>query len=266
MLLGCAGGEDPAGSDGASFGPGGPGSGATEGDSLTSTSGSASDSMTSQGPNSGPDTNESDSDSATSGANCEDLDGDSFGDGCPAGPDCDDGDRDVNPGAPEVCNGMDSNCDGEADNGCECADDGVSGDCNFPTDLGQLGVGDQSLGVVANLPQETAIDWYQVSFPLAAARPGEGMPAVSFAVNEDEAFVFDIVSTSCAVEGQPCTAGGDANGLAVGLTEWTFVDDDPGCCTPPMDSLVPWPDPVYIRVYRTSTGASCAAYQLQLSR
>ena len=42
---------------------------------------------------------------------------DADGDGFAAGEDCDDGDASVHPGAPEVCNGADDDCDGEADAG-----------------------------------------------------------------------------------------------------------------------------------------------------
>ena len=36
---------------------------------------------------------------------------DADGDGFAAGQDCDDGDASVHPGAPEVCNGADDDCD-----------------------------------------------------------------------------------------------------------------------------------------------------------
>jgi hypothetical protein len=64
-----------------------------------------------------------------------DADGDGFGDptrsvrACEVlpgtvadGTDCDDGDADVHPDAPEVCDGMDQNCDGEVDEdlGVDC--------------------------------------------------------------------------------------------------------------------------------------------------
>ena len=81
----------------------------------------------------------------------------------------------------------------------------------------------------------------------------------------DAVSVFDVVTGQCEAAGAPCTSGGTA-GAAIGLTTWTFVDDDPGCCTPPMDSLVAWPNDLHLRVYRTTSGASCAAYQLQFSR
>lgn len=51
------------------------------------------------------------------------VDGD--GDGVNDGPDCDDGDAMINPGAQEVCNGVDDDCDGDTDEGCEADETGV---------------------------------------------------------------------------------------------------------------------------------------------
>ena len=42
---------------------------------------------------------------------------DADGDGSPAGEDCDDGDAAVSPSAQELCDGIDNNCDGQADEG-----------------------------------------------------------------------------------------------------------------------------------------------------
>lgn len=43
---------------------------------------------------------------------CVDMDGDGYGDNCLPGPDCNDGDSSINPGATEVCgNSVDENCD-----------------------------------------------------------------------------------------------------------------------------------------------------------
>ncbi len=199
------------------------------------------------------------------GANCVDGDGDGFGDGCNAGVDCNDEDVDVNPGQMERCDAVDWNCDGDPQLGCECDDDGVGGDCNMPYDLGALDMGGAVTGVVGNVPIENAFDWYQISFPITE-RPGAGMPSIEFSINEGEAFVFDVVYEACGAAGMPCGNAGAPEGVAEGLTQWTFVDDDAGCCAPPMDALVQWPDQVYIRVYRTTPGSSCAAYQLQASR
>jgi Putative metal-binding motif len=55
-----------------------------------------------------------------------DEDGDGYGPGCPAGADCNDTNEYVHPGANEVCNGMDDNCDGTIDEGVQSP----CGDCN----------------------------------------------------------------------------------------------------------------------------------------
>ncbi|MCA9538551.1 MAG: putative metal-binding motif-containing protein [Myxococcales bacterium] len=51
---------------------------------------------------------------------CDDDDEDGYGEGCAAGPDCDDNNPDVHPGAEETCNARDDDCD-------EATDEGVAG-------------------------------------------------------------------------------------------------------------------------------------------
>ncbi len=270
-LVACAGGADAEGQSGGSFGPGGAGGGqSTEGDAVTTGVGDGPG-----GGNGGGSNPDSNTGFVTSGfdttggtgfdVDCVDNDGDDYGENCIAGPDCNDDDAEINPGAMERCDEVDWNCDTDPQMGCECPDDGVGSNCNLPFDLGTLEMGANVMGVVGNVPIENNFDWYQVSFP-TDARPGAGTPTISFAINEGEAFVFDVVYDQCGAGGMPCGNAGAPEGLAEGLTEWTFVDDDPGCCTAPMDSLVQWPNQVYVRVYRTTAGSSCSAYQLQVSR
>ncbi|MCX6814395.1 MAG: MopE-related protein [Candidatus Aenigmarchaeota archaeon] len=58
-------------------------------------------------------------------ASCTDRDGDGYGDPASnqctySGQDCDDSNPNVNPGSPEVCDGMDNNCNGQIDEGLSC--------------------------------------------------------------------------------------------------------------------------------------------------
>jgi hypothetical protein len=56
------------------------------------------------------------SDVASDGASpCVDMDGDGYGEGCALGPDCNDAVPWAHPGAPELCDGLDDDCDGAAE-------------------------------------------------------------------------------------------------------------------------------------------------------
>lgn len=146
----------------------------------------------------------------------------------------------------------------------DCAD-GLGNLCGNPNDLGNLAVGDQKMSPEVTIITPGLSDWYKVSFQ-AVQRPGGGVPTIKFATNDAGAFRFDI-NTGAPCDGQAasCGDGGDG-GLATGLTEWTFADDLPECCTPPGESQVPWPGVLYLRVYRIDAGQTCGKYQLALSR
>jgi len=51
----------------------------------------------------------------SSGNSCTDQDGDGYGSRCSPGSDCNDRDYYTHPGAPEVCDGIDNNCNGQID-------------------------------------------------------------------------------------------------------------------------------------------------------
>ncbi len=77
-------------------------------------------------------------------ASCTDRDGDGYGDPASnqctySGQDCDDSNPNVNPGSPEVCDGMDNNCNGQIDDeglSCNMCTNGVQDSNEEGTDCG----------------------------------------------------------------------------------------------------------------------------------
>jgi streptogramin lyase len=76
---------------------------------------------------------------------CIDEDGDGFGQNCELGFDCNDARDDVHPGRADGCDGIDNDCDGEADPGCPCPS-GAERSC-YSGAPGTEGVGACRLGI-----------------------------------------------------------------------------------------------------------------------
>ncbi|MBW2701598.1 MAG: right-handed parallel beta-helix repeat-containing protein [Deltaproteobacteria bacterium] len=70
---------------------------------------------------------------------CVDHDRDGYGEHCELGPDCDDGIASVHPGAEELCNYVDDDCDGEEDEGFDLnSDPAHCGECNWACGQSQV--------------------------------------------------------------------------------------------------------------------------------
>lgn len=277
LLLACAGGElqgspespftsPSAGSMTESSGTSGTESG-TEGWPTTSEGGSGSDSETAATTSM---MTTMTSTSSTGGLECIDDDGDNHGEGCEAGPDCNDDDPTVYEGA-----------------ACECAltpDDKAADACaegmiGHLGVLGEGGVAPPKKGVITGIDNGAGNgheDWYWVEFPEAMAmkpRPSAGKMSVTFAVNPGDPgnpdYAFEVY-TGCA--GQPFEGLSPMYGPGTPpVREWDFFDahvppnPNPNP-NPNYINNVPWPGKLYIRVFRVNNDGACSEYTLQVAR
>ncbi|HEY8376367.1 MAG TPA: hypothetical protein VIK91_07760 [Nannocystis sp.] len=209
------------------------------------------------------------SDSSTGGPECVDLDGDMYGEGCEAGPDCNDADPTVHEGP--ACTCMTTPDDKAADS---CSE----GMIGFLGVLGEGGVVPPKKGVITGIDNGSGNgheDWYWVEFPEAMAmgpRPGAGKLSVTFAVNPGDPANPDYaleVYRSCG--GQPFEGLSSTYGPNTPpVREWDFFDDpkspepNPNP-NPNYVNNVPWPSKVYIRVFRVNNDGACSEYTLQVA-
>jgi hypothetical protein len=206
--------------------------------------------------------------------------------------------------APETCNGVDDNCNGAIDeglpaslcpptanvaatqcngmagcsiaacnagaydingaygDGCECVNEGNGSSCATVTSLGTVAVSGAVDTRTSVIPDGAESDYFTVRFPPNSPGQGGGTPRIRFTRNDGSVFRFS-VSASCGGPALACGGGG----VADGISEWSFVDDQSAPGPRQWTTRdVSWPTDVFIRVFRTDGGLSCAAYQLTISR
>jgi hypothetical protein len=144
----------------------------------------------------------------------------------------------------------------------QCGDD-VNGECLQAFSLGNVATAGTAQSPVGQVPTTQDSDWYEVTFtPTGPATFGGGTPHVTFAVNTGDTYVFDVVPDCTGGSSPACNEGG----TAAGVTDWSFVDDQSTAgATQWSTRNVPWPTPIYVRVYR-SAGSGCEDYQLSVTR
>ena len=221
-----------------------------------------------------------------------DGDGDGYGDGLACVPlDCNDADASIFPGQIESCDTVDESCTGIADDGdpavmcpptaevattacgggdclitdcnptwydvdgaystgCECGDDPIGSTCADALDLGVFATGDSTM-VSGRLPVGSSEDWVRVSFPASFGRPGSGMPRVELTAIPDSTYKFEVRSE--------CTATPTCSDA----TTFDFVDDQSSAF---LVNDTPWPDDLYIRIFRSSVDPNCTDWELTISR
>jgi hypothetical protein len=103
--------------------------------------------------------------------------------------------------------------------------------------------------------------WYRVSFPPNYPSPtrlqGAGSPRIT--LTSGDPTIRMEVRTSC---GTASSCGS--------MTQWVFVDNAGGGTNPEDYAsrlpLTPWPDPAYIRLYRTAGATTCANFVVTATR
>jgi hypothetical protein len=194
--------------------------------------------------------------------NCTDSDGDGYyaydEEQCAEGNDCDDGNRDIHPGANEVCNGLDDDCDGQTDEGNVCSTGGNGGDG---------GGGSRGTGGGVCLPAWSCDEWGECQPNGTRARTCTDLSSCRTTVNKPE----EVENCTYTPPNQSiCAAGARLCSNShlmecVNETQWETIEEcgERGCnsttleCNPPSVSMEP--EDGYLSTYNGLTGMLAAS-------
>ena len=167
-----------------------------------------------------------------------DQDGDGF---TRCGGDCNDTQAAIHPGAIDVCDSIDNDCDGVVDEGVDADGDGRStcaGDCNDSDGAVWASPGDVS-GLVMNASSPATLGWDDQS---AASGPGTGYAVVSGTVASSGGVALSTASCLGGVSAPPFADS--RSGPASGAAYWYLVRGLNSCGsgtygTPQRDTQIP---------------------------
>jgi hypothetical protein len=96
-------------------------------------------------------------------------------------------------------------------------------------------------------------------------RPAAGTITMDFAVNQGGDYRFEIFR-DCGAQAFGQGLASEFGSDAPPLLEWTFNDLTDGLEQADSLEMVPWPETVWVRVFRFQNDGECSNYQLHVER